>query len=1254
MSKQSTDAAETEPAHVGIGDPLTVWRSGNEYQWKRISWLLPPRYVSSHFAQRLLLGTYVCHPELADLTIELCPSIPNPLPVTAFEIPEIDADAAGLALFDVRGRKSILLILPKVSESKYVFEGTVELPKRDTDMFAALAMHVPTRTLRAIDINICTCSDYSEELTEFFELWAQQARIGREEADKKARESPCDLNLSTLGGTIIASRFPANSVWPNKVEKAIAGYKDLIQTRPKEDLPRCYFELGSAFWARHALTKDVHDLDQAICAQQSAVGILPDDDPLLPVVLMNLGISFLARFEFTKNMGDLEQSISAHNVIPLLKTPTESAKGNALHSVANLYDIRFQHTDDVEDLKKSIDLKRKSINLIGSENSNLLTSLAYTLGTLSQSGRYQFSSAEFDEMIGLERRALELAPEDDPHLSCKYTNLSNSLRTRFQRTGRHVDIEEAMTAQQKAIHFLPRSAHTKHAETYENVAASAFTRYGLTNDRLDLENSISIKRKAIDGTPRDGANRVKLSSRLCNLAGQLEAFHELTEEIKHLDEAISKATEAAELLPAGHRNLPIILVALGGMYVCKYKTTQDFSNLDRAHSCLDRAMEAIGDTTEPFVLARCGRLMLEFYQVGENPAELVASLSFCEVAIEMTPADHPHMAPYLITFAAAYMFVYIATGDIEQAHTAISKLRAVTSSTAASPVQRLAAARMWCGISVLRKSPDILDAFQAAIPLISLVAGLDQTLDKRHGKLKDLSQLSLEAAAAAIDAGKLDMAVEWLEGGRCIVWNQLNGLRQQSLDALELVHPRLAERFMNLSAALENASSRVSSSQQWIQADSEQRISMQEEVTAHVKLAGDWEELLHSIRKIPGFENLLRPPSLRNLLENLPEGVIVVINVFSTRCDALVLIPGLEEPLHIPLPSFSMGKAEELRVRLHSCIQSKNLRIHQQGLETDEDRGMSTYRKANRSKGALENTLQELWGLVVKPIFDELGFSTSTSPKPRVWWCSTGPLALLPLHAAGIYRGPDKVCVADFAISSYTPTVTALLERSSSKSHGTDNPSGGLLAISQPDTPNLPPLPGTVDEVSAIQKTFTGRGFEADSLNRQEATVEATIQGLKDHRCVHFACHASQNVQDPLKSCFYLHDGRLELSEIIKLRLQSADLAFLSACQTSAGDEQLSEEVVHLAAGMLAAGYGSVIATMWSIPDSNARVLADQFYRELLQLGGQSEQVDGKLSARALHVALEDIRREFMVAGDSAERLEEFLLAWVPYVHHGA
>jgi CHAT domain-containing protein len=81
---------------------------------------------------------------------------------------------------------------------------------------------------------------------------------------------------------------------------------------------------------------------------------------------------------------------------------------------------------------------------------------------------------------------------------------------------------------------------------------------------------------------------------------------------------------------------------------------------------------------------------------------------------------------------------------------------------------------------------------------------------------------------------------------------------------------------------------------------------------------------------------------------------------------------------------------------------------------------------------------------------------------------------------------------------------------------------------------------------------------------------------METHSFVHFACHVSQNAIEPLKSGFELYNGRLELSAIIQKQLVGAELTFLSACQTSTGDETLFEEAVHLAAGMLAAGYRGV------------------------------------------------------------------------------
>jgi CHAT domain-containing protein len=143
---------------------------------------------------------------------------------------------------------------------------------------------------------------------------------------------------------------------------------------------------------------------------------------------------------------------------------------------------------------------------------------------------------------------------------------------------------------------------------------------------------------------------------------------------------------------------------------------------------------------------------------------------------------------------------------------------------------------------------------------------------------------------------------------------------------------------------------------------------------------------------------------------------------------------------------------------------------------------------------------------------------------------------------------------------------------------------------------------------------------------------------MEAHSWVHFACHGVQDTIEPTKSAFCLHDKHLELSTIITKSFAYADFAFLSACQTATGDEKLSEEV---AAGLMLAGYGSVIATMWSIKDKNAPVIAGHVYTELFS----DMEPDSTGSALALHHALKLLLRQQV--GDSA------FLSWVPFIHVG-
>jgi CHAT domain-containing protein len=171
-----------------------------------------------------------------------------------------------------------------------------------------------------------------------------------------------------------------------------------------------------------------------------------------------------------------------------------------------------------------------------------------------------------------------------------------------------------------------------------------------------------------------------------------------------------------------------------------------------------------------------------------------------------------------------------------------------------------------------------------------------------------------------------------------------------------------------------------------------------------------------------------------------------------------------------------------------------------------------------------------------------------------------------------------------------------------------------------------------------LQSHLAGHGHVV--LEGSEGTKKQVTKGMEECNWLHLACHGIQIPNEPTKSALLLQDGRLTLEEIIKFDLPQAEFAFLSACQTTTGDESLSEEAVHIAGGMLLAGYRGVVATMWSIQDDLAPEVTNEFYRYIME---GEERPDPTKAAEALHMSVQKLRKRPGVQ----------LTDWVPFVHLG-
>jgi CHAT domain-containing protein len=134
-----------------------------------------------------------------------------------------------------------------------------------------------------------------------------------------------------------------------------------------------------------------------------------------------------------------------------------------------------------------------------------------------------------------------------------------------------------------------------------------------------------------------------------------------------------------------------------------------------------------------------------------------------------------------------------------------------------------------------------------------------------------------------------------------------------------------------------------------------------------------------------------------------------------------------------------------------------------------------------------------------------------------------------------------------------------------------------MMVTIQPDTPGQKSLPHTFDELRKIEDHV-----HVDYLVKSvHGSVKGVLSDLQAISIAHFACHGQQNTERPLESALLFQDGQLKVSQIMQQPMPNASLAFLSACETAMGDENLPDEVIHLGATLLFAGFRGVVATMW-------------------------------------------------------------------------
>ncbi|KAJ3546628.1 hypothetical protein NMY22_g1966 [Coprinellus aureogranulatus] len=972
-------------------------------------------------------------------------------------------------------------------------------------------------------------------------------------------------------------------------------------------LPTILANYAASLHSRFERKGNMSDLDEAISTMESAVGKLPAGHIRLPALLSNLGRFRQTRYQRTGDLSSIDEAIATLRKAVELVSADDGSFPIMLTNLGMALQSRFRHTGDVSNIKEAILFQKSAVDLTPAGHSSLptrLNNLGFSFRSLfEQSG----DLTDIAEAITAHRQAVEASPESHASLPTWLNNLGYALQSRYERTDELEDLDEAISVERRAVELTPED-HPSLPMWLASLGCSLHSLSERSDGRVDMSEAILMHVKAVNLTLKEDAQRPIW---LNNLGLALELHFRNTCNPSDISAAIERQREAVDLLPTGHAFLPSVLICLGKSLHTSFEHSGELSSLNEA-------------------------------------------ISVKQKAVYLMPEGHSALPTMLESLGISIYSRSVTTGSSEDLESSISHFSLAATSSTGPPMDRLSAATHWTRALTQRSPPtqEWLPAYDVAVCLIALVVGLDQTVQRRYAELPSIAGVALEAASVACELGRPDRAVEWLEQGRCVLWNQLNNLRSP-LDDLRIHDSALAERLKEISGLLESAG--YTRRRGHSDMSMSEKISMEDEARAHVYLAKEWDDLLKTVRSIPEFHSFLQPASFASLKQNIPpSGTIVVLNVHERRCDAIVLSAGLDEPLHITIPEFSLAKANGLLRSLNR----EGLRASSEGENLEEEpsegfRPLGTYRRHRH--GVLHHILQSLWRDLITPILNSLGIQkrdeSSKEPLPRIWWCPTGPLAFLPIHAAGVYKSGESETILEYAVSSYTPTITALTARFKN-TLSIERGVSGLFLTSQPRAPGSRIIDGTTTEVESVYARARENGVRVIKVEGDLLDVDGCLRYMEAYSSVHLACHAVQTRADPLRSLFRLHKGTLELRRIIQSDLKNADLAFLSACQTSTGDETLSDEAVHLAAGMLAAGYRRVVATMWSISDRYAPGVADDFYRYLWseRKDGSGSGFDGTRSAYALHDAIQKLRLRLEM---SEETIGENLLAWAPYVHFG-
>lgn len=951
--------------------------------------------------------------------------------------------------------------------------------------------------------------------------------------------------------------------------------------------------LQQALWMRSMMTGQNDDLENALNVGAVAVQGMPPESWETWGVIQSVAAALSMLAERRKELGSVDQAIRLAGSVAMAtkESHLDPAKREiqdkdlyieSIYFMSSLYKLRYDLSGNPEDLDQAV-----------------------KHGTYANERQKQGASEWVNHTF----------------------EVAKVYFARYQVGGSRTDLDNAITLVRSVLwhhgdfHSTGRALRDERRKLGEWLVAR-FQELGHDRDREEAVELLTGLAEEVGDDPRFPSRALLLANAAAAAAGS-----RLTEQ--QARRAVGWARQAVELSAVDSGEARFAHFALGRALTRLHDHDIAPALLDEAIDHVRQALASDTDGLRAAAAHELGRMLIQRYG-ADDPAVLSA----LELAVSVARGRLGHEARLLLA-ATLIDRARRGIGDPDQRRRGMALLERVALAPDTDDGNRTKAALGWASEAVASQEyTSAARAYRAAIDALPSPLWWASWIHERRERIQELNGVARAAAACAMRAGMAEHALESLERGRAMLWNQAMQMRAAT-ERVTAADPRLGEQFSEILKLQENLTG-AASPQTFTEymAAVLVTLEMHNLTGVHFKdaplaVAKRWQDLVDRAREMPGLNDLMRPSSAAALLsavtavpaaapsrQHRSTRAAVLINMDQIGSHALIVTAGDLDV--VDLPELVPERVVEVVRQFWQAIHTLDL-------------GVFDLASRRQVKATITETRQWLWTAIAAPVLDRLGLQGPPRPGqawPRVWWCPTGVVSMLPLHAAGEDGGGD--CVIDRVISSYTVTLSTLLLARA-------RPEPGLrpvLAVGGGEIRGAPRLPGVAEELADLEARFPGKVTRLDGAG---ANVGAVIEGIRRHPWVHLACHASPGFGDRPPS-LHLDDGPLRIERLGWRSSGEAELAFLSACSTAETAVDMIDEAHHLAGALQVVGFRHVVGTLWGADDRVGIRVSHEFYDGLHQLSPGCADA----AAEALHHAVRAVRED----GHSA-------YLWAPYVHYG-